>query len=959
MHPTKSPFRCLAPMLAAFWATVAWTPTLAANKLIEFDAAVAGVGITPSDQGWTRSGTAMTNNGLFLLQDQRATPGEQYGEYKSPLLPVGTFTRGGGDYGIEFRVQPLSDVAFTNSAWPNMYLTWSDNQFNYNVHVDLFGQAAASGIANGEIAYGRGSFTPAITGIDWSVPRSVFIGHRGNGAASTFDFYLDGTPISSVSDGSIARPLTGFEGFENRVGFGDGTTGGNDVAGEWHSVRVWDVNSPGQALPKPLHTRQPRQTKAVDIFVGGVGYPNYRTPTLVTALNGTLIAMVEGRTGDEPGFGGDTDLVMKRSFDNGATWTPLQVIESPRTFGEKMSNPVTFLDESNGRVWVMYNRNEGNLGTVDSQPGTRNNTAWARHSDDSGATWSDAIDVTMAVKDYNNWNSVAFGPGSGIQAQDGRLIVPSARWVNGWRSYAVYSDDHGVTWERGELTPGGNLSGEDSFVELADGSIRMDARSNTAAVAPRSNFISPDGGETWGPVIDGQPAVSVHAAIQRHSLVANGHDHNRIMWTGPRGPDRTDLVVRTSYDEGTSYWRERLLYDGYSGYSDMTDLPDGMTGVLFETNEARNITFTSYNLEFVEPPAGLHAYDGFRYQSATLLGTKNGGMGFKGGWSQTAGLTGSSNAIVEASDLHYANMPFITEGQRRAFFVNNAGGSMSRELETPLKLNRDETFFFSMLIRQDNVLVDNEGSNESLRISLLSGTDQIVEFGAQGNEGLFVDLLGNQSATAADHMAKGSTYYLIAKLVAQDSSMPGNYDQLFLSALPTGATVPITDEGMNWTLASSMGFNSSEALDRILITGGAGTTWVLDELRIGTDFGAVVSNRFGGMPGDFNGDSMVDASDLAAWRVGFGMDAGADFSNGDSDGDGDVDGTDFLTWQRNVGMGVTSIPAASVVPEPAAIVLGAVAIAGLFTRQKSRQWESQQRALYTLALADQPGIGLP
>jgi len=931
-------------LLAAFWLTCAPFSALAANVLAEFNAINAGVGITPTDQGWTLSGTGMTNNGMFLLQDQQVVPGEQYGEYYSPLLPTGTFTHGGAEYGIEFLVKPLSDTPFTGSAWPNMYLSWSDDQFNYNVHADLYGQTATSGVGNGEIAYGRGSFAPAITGIDWSEPHSIFIGHRGDGTASTFDFYLDGTPISSIPDGSIARSLSGFETLQDRIGFGDGTTAATDVAGQWHSVRVWNANSPTHDLPQPSHTRQPRLTTAVDVFVGGVGYPNYRSPTVITALDGTLITMVEGRTGEEPGFYGDTDLVMKRSFDNGATWTSLQVIESPRTFGEKMSNPATVLDESNGRVWVLYNRYEGNLGTTDSQPGTTNNTAWARYSDDSGGSWSDAIDITLAVKDFDNWNTVAFGPGSGIQAQDGRLIVPSARWENGWRSYAVYSDDHGISWERGNLTPGGNLSNENSIVQLADGTVRMDARSTSPSVAPRSNFISSNGAETWGPVIEGQMVESVHAAMQRHSLVAEGDDFDRIMWTGPRGPDRTNLVVRTSYDEGESYWRERLLFDGYSGYSDMTDLPDGMTGVLFETNEARSLTFTSFNLEFVEPPPGLLVYDGFRYQPAEPLGTKNGGIGFRGGWSQTVNLTGPSNATVEASDLHYTELPFVTEGQRRIYFEHNAGGSMAREFETSLELNGDQTFYFSLLIQQEDVFVDNETPNEALQIALLSGTNEIAEFGILGNEGLFTDLLGDQTFTAADNVAKNVTYYLVAKLVAQDDSLPGNYDQLFISALPAGATVPVTDAGMSWVLASSTSFNSNDLLDRMLITGGPGTTWVLDELRIGTDFGAVVSNRFEGVPGDFNGDGIVDGTDLDVWSGGFGTTSGAEFSNGDADGDGDVDGADFLRWQQNLGMGVSSIVADSAVPEPTSVTLIATMIVGLLTFRRSHNGMAWSKA---------------
>lgn len=67
--------------------------------------------------------------------------------------------------------------------------------------------------------------------------------------------------------------------------------------------------------------------------------------------------------------------------------------------------------------------------------------------------------------------------------------------------------------------------------------------------------------------------------------------------------------------------------------------------------------------------------------------------------------------------------------------------------------------------------------------------------------------------------------------------------------------------------------------------------------------------------GDFNGDTIVDASDLAQWTGDFGV-------NGDSDADddGDSDGNDFLIWQRNIGLGAAT-PTAQTIPEPATLWL--------------------------------------
>lgn len=682
---------------------------------------------------------------------------------------------------------------------------------------------------------------------------------------------------------------------------------------------------------------QPRQTTAVDIFVGGVGYPNYRIPTLATALDGTLIAIVEGRTGDDAGFGGDTDLVMKRSFDNGATWSGMSVIESPRAlYDEKISNPATVVDQTNGRVWVLYNRFEGDLGTTDSLPGTTNNTAWARYSDDSGASWSTAIDITTAVKDYNNWNTVAFGPGSGIQASDGRLIVPSARWQagQGWSSYAVYSDNNGATWQRGALSSGSNLSNENSIVQLANGQIMMDGRQNSGGDGSRVKYLSNNGGATWlAPPMPGQYAPSVHAALARYTLQSAGDDINRLLWTGPRGPDRYDLVVRTSYNEGSSFTNERLLFDGYSGYSDTTLLNGGGVGLLFETNQARSITYTSINHAFIEPPDGLLAYDDFRYASANILGSKNGGYGFSGGWAGNAGLSGVANPIIEASDLHYTNFPFVTEGNRRPVFFNFAGGSMSRALATPLDLGADETYYFTLLIRQDNTGTDEENSTEQFEVSFLNGTNKVTNFGVQGDESLYVENASTRIATAADSLTKGTVYYLVGKIEASASS----FDQIFLSAFQSGEPIPATDAGMAWALAGTTAMSSGSLLDRLMITSGNMATWVLDELRIGTSFTDVVSNATAVLIGDLDGDGFVGIADLNIVLSEWNQEVPPGNPLADPSGDGFVGIEDLNLVLGNWNAGTPPAAGANI-PEPAScLLLASSVIFGLQTRRRGRR----------------------
>lgn len=85
------------------------------------------------------------------------------------------------------------------------------------------------------------------------------------------------------------------------------------------------------------------------------------------------------------------------------------------------------------------------------------------------------------------------------------------------------------------------------------------------------------------------------------------------------------------------------------------------------------------------------------------------------------------------------------------------------------------------------------------------------------------------------------------------------------------------------------------------------------------------------IPGDFDGNGMVNAADLAQWKGDFGVN-----DDSDANGDGRTDGSDFLIWQRNYGTGVPASSAAAAVPEPTALALVGLGVASVALMRRRR-----------------------
>lgn len=83
--------------------------------------------------------------------------------------------------------------------------------------------------------------------------------------------------------------------------------------------------------------------------------PNYRIPAIIQAPNGDVLIIAEKRN-DGIGDIGNHDIVLKRSGDQGRTWSREQVIFDD---GDRTCTDLTVgLDRSNGKLWLFFLRDK-------------------------------------------------------------------------------------------------------------------------------------------------------------------------------------------------------------------------------------------------------------------------------------------------------------------------------------------------------------------------------------------------------------------------------------------------------------------------------------------------------------------------------------------------------------------------------------------------------------------------
>jgi len=332
-----------------------------------------------------------------------------------------------------------------------------------------------------------------------------------------------------------------------------------------------------------------RQRKDSTPFVGGRGgYKVYRAPTIVRALDGTILAFAEGRVNGHEDEG-DIDVVLRRSKDEGKTWEPMQVLANDGRNPCKNQSPVVL---PSGRILLMWLWNRSIPGEADRT--TRK--VFIQHSDDEGKTWSRARDITNQAQ-RPDWGWTGLGPVHGIvkrrDPHAGRIVYPSRHNTanTNMQSHVIYSDDGGETWRIGGSVPRPKTT-ESTVVELSNGDLMLNSRNQREDENHRVVSISKDGGRSFTDVYVDRELVEprgVQASLLFHSKNRRTGKFN-ILFSNPAHPElRSNGTVRLSTDDGRT-WSDKKLYAPkkapyFTGYSDLVKLEGGDIGVLYERGD--------------------------------------------------------------------------------------------------------------------------------------------------------------------------------------------------------------------------------------------------------------------------------------------------------------------------------------------------------------------------------------
>lgn len=361
------------------------------------------------------------------------------------------------------------------------------------------------------------------------------------------------------------------------------------------------------------------------VFKGGKeGHAIYRIPAIISLPNGELIAFAEGRVHGTDDFG-DINLVMKRSKDQGQTWSPLQMLVDYDSLQAGNPAPVVDLHDPEypqGVVYLFFNTGNNHEYEVRINQGVRE--VWMMKSFDLGNTWEDPVNITLQTHRPNNpqfnpdytfeedWRHYANTPGHAFQFQEGKFkgrifvaanhsVGPPKDNFEEYQAHGFFTDDHGKSFQLSESIrfPGSN---ESIAAELSDNKMIMSIRNQRGDIRSRILAFSSDGGANWDTAYFEE---ALPDPVCQASILSIGKRDGKMILAHSNASDpnhRNNLTIKISYDEGAT-WAKSILVDRiddpkrlpWTAYSDLVNIDKNTLGIIYERANYSEIVFKQFN----------------------------------------------------------------------------------------------------------------------------------------------------------------------------------------------------------------------------------------------------------------------------------------------------------------------------------------------------------------------------
>ena len=332
-----------------------------------------------------------------------------------------------------------------------------------------------------------------------------------------------------------------------------------------------------------LHVSSSAGTRSIVFTRGEHGYFCIKIPTLLTTIRGTLLAFGEARMLSCSDYT-QTDIVYKRSEDNGETWSSLKILYrgNASTNGyNRVGNIAPVQLRSSERILIPFCQN--NLLVLQT------------YSDDDGLTFSVPEMIPNVTR--STWKWIGLGPPGGLLLTSDRILIPSY--------YSTHNNDNGLLstgyvmlnnhqgqidkwYLGGEFHLDAYFPNECQAVELSPNSVFINARSlGTRRIGAYSN----DGGLNFQKVRVLNTLVQPLTGCQGSTLF---HPRSRqLFYTGLAETSyvRTNLSLYTSDNNGEDWTYRKTIFPGSSSYSSLSMLKDQSVGLLYEWANKTDFVF--------------------------------------------------------------------------------------------------------------------------------------------------------------------------------------------------------------------------------------------------------------------------------------------------------------------------------------------------------------------------------